>query len=51
MRYVVARTRAERRDLELNFVRDGSLRDCSSKYLSRVGAALKEQPELAVCWR
>jgi len=51
MRYVVARTRTECRDLELNLVKDGSLRDCSSEHLSRIAAALKEHPELAVCWR
>ncbi|RXH16924.1 AAA family ATPase [Bradyrhizobium guangzhouense] len=49
--YVVARTRAAHPDLELNLLRDGSLRDASGAYLTRIAEALEADAVLASAWR
>ena len=51
-RYATARTKADHPDLELNLLRDGSLRDMSPEYLRRIAEALADQdPALSVAWR
>lgn len=50
-RYIIARTRATRPDLELNLLRDGSLRDASSEFLTRIADALESDAVLACAWK
>jgi hypothetical protein len=50
-RLVLARTRATHPALELNLLRDGSLRDTSPESLTRVANAIETDTVLAFAWR